>query len=166
MHRKCLCPYLCQSMSVCVTIYQDHVWLSSLPVSIKVLSHKVTCHSDMSSRQNHIHVTRGDLMLQQVAATVHPFSQGLLLQGRPATGLFTDLSQRHVPSACDCRTRGRNMRATFCCRDMSHEFSNWFEFMQQVTASNCIKTTCHMRTCCGDVSRRQVASCNRTFSVF
>ena len=161
MHRKCLCPYLCQSMSVCVTIYRDHVWLSSLPVSSKVLSHKVTCHSDMSQWQNHIHVTQGDLMLQQVAATVpnNPFSQGLQLQGRPATGLFTDLSQRHVTSACDCRTRGRNMCATFCCCDMSHEFSNWFEFLWQVTASNCIKTTCHTRRlvagmCRGDRSPR------------
>ena len=74
MHRKCLCPYLCQSMSVCVTIYRDHVWLSSLPVSIKVLSHKVTCHSDMSQRQNRIHVTRGDLMPWQSSIILFPGS--------------------------------------------------------------------------------------------
>ena len=68
---------------------------------LKVLSYEATCHSNMSPRQNHIHITRGDLSLRHfVAAT--------------------------------CRMN-----------------SNWFEFMRQVAASNCIKTymskTCHMR---------------------
>ena len=102
MHRKCLCPYLCQSMSVCVTIYRDHVWLSSLPVSIKVLSHKVTCHSDMSTRQNHIHVTWGDSMPQQVAATVlnNPFPRVCSFREGPQLVYLqtchSDMSQVHV----------------------------------------------------------------------
>ena len=31
----------------------------------KVLSHEATCHSDMSPRQNHIHVTRGETLIRE-----------------------------------------------------------------------------------------------------
>ena len=120
--------------------------------SIKVLSHEATCRSDVSPRQNHIHVTRGDLSSRHVLS---PFSQGLRSQGRPAIGLFTELSQRHVASAC--HTRGRNVRATFCCHDVSHEFKLiWIR-----ATSRCVEL--HKNR---DMSRRQVTSCDRTLKPF
>ena len=70
---------------------------------ITYMSHEATCRCDKSPQ----HVPNA-------------FSQGLQSQGRPVIGLFTELSQRHVASAC--HMRGWNVRVTFCCRDVSHEF--------------------------------------------
>ena len=84
------------------------VWWKQMHVKrFKVLSHQATCHSDMYGPwQNHIHV----YMSHKVTCRVpNPFSQGLQSQGRPAIGLF---------SACHMR----DVHATFCRCDMSHEF--------------------------------------------
>ena len=86
----------------------------------------VTCRSDMSPRQNHQHDTQCNLMLRHVAyntpldGTGNELTIKMASQGRPAIGLFTELSQRHVARAC--HTRGRNVHATFCCRAMFPEF--------------------------------------------
>ena len=111
---------------------------------------------DMPSQQNCLHDTRYDLMLRDVACNTPPNGTGnkspieMALQGRPAIGLFTVVTQRHVAQAC--HTRGPNVQATFCLRDMLHEF-------KQVAASNCIKTFMpHTATCCGDVSRQHVTA--------
>ena len=103
----------------------------------------------MSPRQNHIQVTRGDLSPWHVPS---PFCQGLWSQGRPAIGLFTDLSQVHVTRE-DGPMAVRHFVTATCRMN-----SNWFEFMWQVVALNCIKT--HITR---GFSRGQVASCDRTF---
>ena len=118
-------------------------------MSFKVLSRKATCHSDMSLWQNHIHVTPGDLLLRQ----------SFLPGSMPAIGLFTDLSQRHVTSAC--HTRGWNVRATFCRHNVLHEFKLiWIH-----ATSRGIELHKNIHVTWGNLSWRQVASCDRTFIV-
>ena len=86
----------------------------------------------------------------------NPFSRLLRLQGRPAIGLFTDLSQRHVASAC--HTRGRNMRAIVCHRDMSHEFKLiWIYAKSRCRIAS--KHTVHVTL--GDLSLGCVAATSR-----
>ena len=110
----------------------------------------------MSPRQNHIHVTWGDLLLRHVP---NPFSQGLWSQGRPAIGLFTDLSQRHVASAIHM---GDRMCVRYFVAATCRMNWNWFEFTQQVTTSNCIRTyMSHEATCHRDVSQWQGAATRR-----
>ena len=79
-------------------------------------------------------------------------------RGRPIIDLFTDLSQQHV--TCACHMRGPGACATSCCCDMSHEF----KLIGLHVTCCCDKSWCHEACSCGEVSWRQLASCDRTFS--
>ena len=100
----------------------------------------------MSMRQNHIHVTRGDWSPRHVP---NPFSQGLQSQGRPTIGCRSDMSQVHV-------TQGDGMCMQHFVAVTCRMNSNWFEFMRQVAASNCIKTY---------MSHKVTCRCDRTLMV-
>ena len=119
----------------------------------------------MSLRQNHLYGTP----VQHVACDtpVPPNGTGNELtikvasQGRPAIGLFTELSQRHVASAC--HTRGRNC----ACDILSPRRVPWIQTdlnscdrsLQHVAASNCIKT--YISVTRGDLWRGRVAAISR-----
>ena len=139
---------------------QTHQQCASHELSVKVLSHEVTCHHDMSLQQNHIQ--QWDLTLQHVAVT--SYRSRLCRREGPWSVYLrsyrSNMSHGHV-------TRGDQMcvqhfvTTTWICMN-----SSWFEFIWQVPASNCIKTyMSHEVICHGDVSWRQVALCDRTFSV-
>ena len=96
----------------------------------KVLSVQVTCWSDMSLWQNHIHDIQCDLMLQHVN---NKLLIKMMLNGRPAIDLFTELSQWHV--TWECHTKGLHVNVCDILLPQHvtlHCTSNWFEFMWQV----------------------------------
>ena len=103
-----------------------------------------------------------EMPLELIVHGVYMFTRWLPIKmasrGRPIIDLFTDLSQQHV--ACACHTRGPGACATSCCCDMSREFNLiWLH-----ATCCCDKSWCHEACSCGEVSWRQLASCDRTFS--
>ena len=124
---------------------------------LKVLSHKATCCRDKITYMTH------DATLQHIACNTPVLSNGtdneltikMASQGRPMIGLFTELSQRHVASAC--RTRGRNESATFCCRNVP--WIQTFEFMWHIAATRCdVELHKNIHVTRGNLSRGHVAA--------
>ena len=108
---------------------------------ITYMSHEVTRCRNKSQRQSSIILFPGSA----VSGKAHNWFIYRLVTATCRKCMW--LSHEGTACACDILT------------GMSHEFSNWFEFMQQVTASNSIKTTCHTRRlvagmCRGDRSLR------------
>ena len=131
---------------------------------LKVLSHKVTCCRDKITYMTH------DATLQHIACNTPVLPKGtdneltikMTLQGRPTIGLFTELSQRHVASAC--HTMGRNERGIFLLQRPMN--SNIWIHVTHVAASNCIKTyMSHEVTSHWAMLQQQVTSCDRNLSL-
>ena len=118
--------------------------------------------------QNYQHDTRCNLMLRHVACdtpvppngTVNELTIKMTSQGRPVIGLFTELSQQHVASAC--HTRGWNVHATFCCRDLSPEFKRIsIHATRHCTTCRSVKLHKNIHVTLGDLSQGRVTATSR-----
>ena len=107
---------------------------------LKVLSHKATCHCDMSPQQNHIYMT---LMQLDTATLLQWVTDQDGVAGK-ACDWFIYTLVTATCHTCMSHEGTNSVHLWHFVVTTCHKNSNWFEFIQQViqqvTASNCIRT--------------------------